>query len=116
MYENYKSNQGMIKAARVLGILTIVSACLMTVYLPYIFGGICVILAVLSMGDARKLDKQAQFGVMLAVVGMVFNTIIIVSSVYTVFTNPEAYSQFNEMFNQVYGTDFQDMLNGGSFL
>jgi len=112
--------QGLVKASMVLGILTITSACLMTVYLPFIFGGISIILAILSMGEGRGLAPNARLGVILSIIGIVANIVIVASSVYTVFTNPEAYSQFNQMFSQIYGMDFKDMWsqiqNGGDFI
>lgn len=117
---NKAPNQGLVTGAMVLGILTIVGTCMVTVYLPYIFGGISIILAVLSRGTSRQLDKQARLGVILSIMGMVFNTIIIIGSIYVVFTNAEAYSQFDEMFKSIYGMNFSDMWNqiqyGGEFL
>jgi len=103
-------NQKLYIACFVLGILTIVTAIMMTVYIPFVLGGVGIILGILSKGQLLHLPKQAEIGISAAIVGLVLNIVIMVSSFYTVFTNPEAYSQFNSTFEQVYGESFEDAL------
>ena len=103
-------NQGLVNAAMVLGILAVVTTFIMTVYLPYIFGGIAIMLAILSRKKDGILPKQSKLGVTLAIIGMIVNTVVVSTSIYTVFTNPEIKEEFNAVCEQMYGQSFDEMM------
>ena len=111
------TNKSMAKAAFVLGIITMVSAVLMTAYPAYIFGGLSIICFILSRSRTGVVEHEATIGLILAVCGLVLNTVIVTWSVYTVFTNPDRFAEFNELFKQFYGMDFNtyidEMKNAG---
>ena len=103
-------NQSMYTAALILGVITLVSAVMMTVYLPFVFGGLSIIFGILSRGQNRKLPGQAKTGIIIAVAGLVLNIGIIAGSFYLVFNNPEVRKQFDITFEQMYGESFDEMM------
>ena len=110
---------GMITASVVLGVAAIVSAFMMTVYFPFILGGISIILALLSKGQEQKMASKARMGIICSIVGLVLNVIIVVGSVCFVFANKEAYQQFDQMYEYIYGESFSDTyekLTGQEFI
>ena len=122
-YNNYNGyNQyrlpgaGFITASYIMGILTIVTTILCTVYLPYVFGSLSILFALLSRGNAKKMAQRASFGMRSAIVGLIMNTALIVTCVTLVFTNPQMRQQLNNTMKQVYGRTFdeimQDIENG----
>ena len=98
----------MITAAMALGISALVSTFLITVYFPFILGGIGIIIAILSKGHEQKMHERAKIGVICSIVGIVLNLFIIGGSFYIVFTQPEAFESFNETFETFYGESFSD--------
>lgn len=110
---------GMITAAMVLGIAAIVSAVMMTVYFPFVLGGISIIMALLSKGHEPKMVPKAKIGIICSIIGLVLNVTIIVGSIYTVFSNEAAYQQFDQMYEYFYGESFSDTyeeLTGNEFI
>lgn len=103
-------NQGFVTASLILGILTVMTAVMMTVYIPFILGGISIILAILSKGKLPRLPKMAQKGIIISIAGIILNIVIVVGSFYTVFHNPQARAEFDTMFEQVYGESFDEMV------
>jgi len=104
-------NQALYVASLVLGITAIVTAVMMTVYIPFICGGVSIILAILSKGQFPSLHKQAKLGILLATIGIVLNIIVVSTSVYQVFTNPDLKKQLNDTFVTMYGESYDDMMN-----
>lgn len=100
---------GLITAAMVLGIAAIISAVLMTVYFPFILGGIAIILAILSKGYGNKMHSKAKTGIICAIIGITFNLFIVIGSLYTVFSNPTVFREFDAIYEQFYGESFTDM-------
>ena len=100
-------NTMMITASMVLGIIAVVGAAFSAIYLPFICGGISIIMAIQSRDTDGKIEKKALIGIMLSSLAIVVNIAIITTSVYAVFHNPEQYAAFNEMFKNVYGQDFE---------
>lgn len=101
-------------AAMVLGIISIVSALLMTVYFPFIFGSLAILFALLSRGRAAKLSNPAKAGICCGSVGFGINLAIIISSFALILSNPELLMQtaqtYDEMCEQIYGVPTEDIL------
>lgn len=101
-------------AAMVLGILSIVTACIMTVYPPFIFGGLAIIFAILSKGSIAKLQQKAKIGVICSIIGLVLNCFIIAGSFKTIFENPEmtmeVAAMYDDIIEQMYGVPSEDIL------
>lgn len=110
---------GMITAAMVLGISAIVSAFMMTVYFPFILGGISIVMALLSKGHEPKMVPKAKLGIICSVIGLVLNFVIVGSSVYTIISDEATFRQFDKMYEYIYGESFSDAyeeLTGNEFI
>ena len=99
-----------ITAAYVLGVLSIVTTFLCTVYLPYIFGSLSIIFALLSKGNAARTAQRAASGIRCAILGMIMNTALIIACFTLVFTNPQIHEELNEMTRQIYGHSFDEIM------
>ena len=110
---------GMITAAMILGVTSIVSAFMMTVYFPFILGGISIIMALLSKGHEQKMVSKAKMGIVCSIVGIVLNIIIVIGSVYIVFSSEATFQQFDRLYESIYGESFSDTyeeLTGNEFI
>lgn len=109
-----KAGNSLETAAMVLGILALVTACMMTVYLPFIFGALAIVLALLSKGGLARLRTRAIAGIICATIGLVLNCGIIVSSFKTILENPsmmmEAARTYDDMLEQMYGAPSEEIL------
>lgn len=107
-YSRKAPANGLVNAAFILGIAAIVSAIMMTVYFPFILGGISIILALLSKGYEDKMAGPAKTGIVCSIIGLVLNILIVSISLHTLFTDARAFQQFDNMYEQIYGDSFTD--------
>lgn len=107
-----KQSNGFVTAAFVCGILAIVTTVCMTVYLPFVFGGLSLIFGALSKRQADvPMEKKARNGMIFGIGGMAANIALIVISVNMVLSSPDYRSQLNDMCQQMYGITFDQMLD-----
>jgi len=99
---------GLVSAAFILGIAAIVSAFMMTVYFPFILGGISIVLALLSKGYGNKMAGSAKAGIICSIIGLVVNILIVSVSFHTLFTDKRVFQQFDSLYEQIYGDSFTD--------
>ncbi len=102
-------------ASMVTGIIAVVSPMLIIVfpfalYFPFIFGGISIILALLSKGAAAKMISKAKSGIICATIGLVCNIALICTSFYLVFNNAEFRQSFDDAFIEMYGMTFEEVM------
>lgn len=64
-------------ASFVLGILSLITCLLFTVYLPFILGSIAILLALLSKGQSPRLAGRAKIGICLGLLGILLNIALI---------------------------------------
>jgi hypothetical protein len=87
----------------------------MQLYIPFIAGGIGIILAILSKGSARKLSGKAKAGLTGCAVGLVLDVLLCVGSVYVVFNlptlMPDMVDEVNEMCEDRYGISYDELMN-----
>lgn len=100
------------RAAKILGIIALISVFTFTVYPAMILGALAIILAILSKGIEKGMHNNAKMGVITGIIALVMNVFIIGSSFYMIFTQPELRQQFNEMYESIYGESFNDTING----
>lgn len=100
---------GMAVAALICGIVSL--AGLLCLLPSFVCGGIAITLALLSKGKERQLLSTAKAGLTLGTIGIVLAIGIMASSVYTVFSNPNLMEQYEKIYEQMYGSDFEDDLN-----
>lgn len=109
-----EANHGMATIAFIFGACSIITNLFMPVILPCFLGGMAIILAILSKGDERHLDRLARRGIICAVIGLattVWLTVqVLIPSAIAQLKDPY-YRQFmNQVSENLYGTSFDDML------
>ena len=100
---------GMATAASVLGLATIVTTVLCTVYIPFITGSLAILFALLSKGSDSRMSSSATSGLTSAVIGLIMNTVLIVTVIVLYLTNPLIHEQANKLFEQRYGVTIDEM-------
>ena len=100
------------RTAKILGIIALISVFTFTVYPAMILGALAIILAILSKGIEKGMHDNAKLGVITGIIALVMNVVIIGSSFYMIFTQPELRQQFNEMYESIYGESFNDTIDG----
>ncbi|NLL77333.1 MAG: hypothetical protein GX235_08810 [Clostridiales bacterium] len=104
---------GLASAAMFLGITSIVTAIMMTIYFPFIFGSLAILFALLSKGRAAKFMKYARTGIVCGIIGITINLTILISSFVFIMSNPEILTQtarrYDKMYEQVYGISSEDI-------
>lgn len=107
--------EGMATAAMVLGIISLISLVLLRIYIPFLLGGVGIILAVLSKGSAKKMAGKAMAGLICCITGLVLDIAICIFSVYLVFAlpdiMPEMVNEVNQMCEDRYGITYDEMLD-----
>ena len=104
----------MASAAMSLGIVALILSFTCTLYPTLVFGGVAVILALLSKGADAHMHANARTGIITATVGLVFNLIIVITSFVLIFSpvaDPKYKEEFNKMYEQFYGQSFDDTMN-----
>ncbi len=98
-------------AALVMGVITVITAIMCTVFLPFLFAGLALIFAVLSKGKDSSMNTNARTGIVTSFIGLALNIVIIAGSFYLVFTVPEYKDQLNQVYEQLYGESFDSVWN-----
>lgn len=106
--------QKLANAAMVLGIISILSTILMTIYIPMILGTIAIILAILSKSLKSHMTGQAMTGLICGIGGLLMNLGISISSLMFIFSHPEilrdAARTYDAQFEIIYGESTEDIL------
>ncbi len=108
-YPRKPKGDSLATAALVMGVVALCSC--ITVYLPFIFGGIGITLAILSKGSAPKMLGKAKAGLLCAVAGFSLTAMLVAASFYMVFTVPEVMDEVNKVYEQTYGVSFEEMID-----
>ena len=102
--------QGMATAALALGVISIISAVLCTVYIPFVAGGTSIVLACLSRGGNRYFEGRNRIALLLSGIGLAINIFIIIIVLWSYFMIPAVREQSNAIIEQNYGMTFEEML------
>jgi len=108
-----KRANSMAVAAMSMGIVSLILAFTCTLYPTLVFGGVAIILALLSKGNEPKMHSNAKTGIIMATIGLVFNIVIVFASIMLIFSPmavPEYKEEFNHMYEQLYGESFDDTM------
>ncbi len=103
-------NTMLMTASMVLGILTVATAILGTVYLPFILGGIAIVMAILSRAEDGIMPIKSKIGVLLGTLGIILNIVVVGTSVYRVLNDPAQYEMFDSVFERFYGQNFESFM------
>lgn len=109
-YPANASGERLASAAMIMGILTLATFISMTIYPPFIFGAIGIVLALLSRGRAPRLNTKARAGIICATIGLIANCALCGTSLYMLYTKPEIMNQVNDIFERQYGMSYNEML------
>lgn len=93
----------------VFGILTFFS--LPTVVLPYFFGSLSIIFAVLSKGSSFKMTPLAKTAVALSVSGMILITALAGAQAYRLYTDDAYFAEVNEQFEKINGMTMEEYMH-----
>ena len=115
VYIRIEPNTMLLTVSMVLGILSVATAVLGTVYLPFILGGIAIVMGILSRDESGITEFKAKLGILLGTFGIVLNIVVVGTSVYSVLTNPDRYEEFDSVFERVYGQDFSSFMEEQGF-
>ena len=104
----------MATASMVLGIITLVSLLLLRLSMPFMLGGIGIILAILSRGGSRKMLGKAKAGMICCITALVLDIALCVTAVWLVFAlpsvAPELMEEVNKVCEEQYGVSYDEML------
>ncbi len=107
--------ENMASASMILGIITLVSLLLLRLSLPFLLGGVGIILAILSKGGARKMVGKAKAGMICSITGLVLDVAFCVFAVWLVFAlpklSPSLTEEVNKMCEEQYGVSYYEMMD-----
>lgn len=105
------------KASKSLGIAAIISTFLIPVYLPFILGGLAIILAVISRGK-YEVDSDGWVGITTGIIAIVVNIAMIGLAVFIFIKSQYVRDIINAQYMQMYGVTFNSVIEeiiGGGF-
>lgn len=104
----------MASAALILGIITLVSLLLLRLSMPFLLGGVGIILAILSKGSAKKMVGKAKAGMICCITGLALDIAFCVFAVWLVFSlpklSPDLTEEVNKMCEEQYGVSYYEMM------
>lgn len=104
----------MATASMILGIITLVSLLLLRLSMPFLLGGIGIILAILSKGGAKKMIGKAKAGMICCITGLALDVAFCVFAVWLVFSlpklSPELTEEVNKICEEQYGVSYHEMM------
>lgn len=105
---------GMATASMILGIITLASMLILQFTIPFVLGGIGIVLAILSRGSAKHLAGKAKAGLICCIVGLSLDIVLIVSAVCLVLALPHLPKEYQEEVNKAceeqYGVSYDEMM------
>ena len=98
----------------VLGIITLGSLLLLRLSVPFLLGGVGIILAILSKGGARKMIGKATAGLICCITALALDIAFCVFAVWLVFSLPKLSPSLTEEVNKIceeqYGVSYDEMM------
>lgn len=104
---NYR-HFSMAKTAGTFAFIAALTALFGTMILPFIFGGLAIIFAVLSKGNTKAYHLNARLAIIISCITLVGNTAFTAFAFYNVFFNEEYRQQLDETFEQIYGMSMEE--------
>lgn len=111
----YRSPQeSLSRTAMSFAVLSILSLFVFPVALPYIFGAMALIMAVLSKGRKDYFPRRSRTAFIVAVLSMVMNTLLIISTVVyfiRILHDPQLQEEFSALLYKMYGLTFEELMS-----
>lgn len=97
-------------AAMVLGIISAVSLCMVLLFpfLPFVFGSISIVLALLSRGSGKKFSSHAKTGVITSVFSLCAVVLLFAAFLYFIIVSGDFAEEFNRTYEEYYGESYDD--------
>lgn len=109
----YRKHNSFAIASLMFGVLAVVSIC--TTFLPFIFGSLSIIFALLSKGYDKNFTGQSIAGLILSGFSLFLCIVTIISSFAIIYSNPDYLKEYrdtlNAVFEQQYGESYDEWLN-----
>ena len=104
----------MTRTSMSLAILAIFSTLTFPVVLPYIFGSVALILAIISKGSRDRFPRRGRRAAIVASAALVINTALIITTVlyfFRMLQDSELRAQFSQTLYQMYGITIEELLD-----
>ncbi len=106
---------GMATASMALGIISLVSLLFLQIWIPFILGGVSIILAILSRGNLKKLFSKAKAGIICSSIALGLDVCFCIFSFWLVLVLPNQSPPFrkelNTLFEQQYGVSYDEFMD-----
>ena len=113
-YLGKPKGDGMATASLILGIITLASMLVLQFTIPFVLGGVGIVLAILSRGSAKHLIGKAKAGLICCIAGLSLDIVLCVSAVCLVLALPHLSPEFQEEVNKAceeqYGVSYDEMM------
>ena len=112
-YLGNPKGDSMATASMILGIITLASMLVLQFTIPFLLGGVGIVLAILSRGSAKRLAGKAKAGLICCIVGLSLDIMLCVSAICLVFAlpnlSPEFQKEVNKACEEQYGVSYDEM-------
>ncbi len=106
--------EGMAVASMILGIISLVSLLFLQVTIPFLLGGVSIILAILSRGGEKKLPGKATAGIICSSSALVLAVLFCIFAIWAAFVlpnrSPEFRKELNKACEQQYGVTYDELI------
>lgn len=103
-----KPGNALASASMILGIVSIASAFLIPVLLPFVCGALAITFALLSKGYDNRLCGRAVAGLATAIAGIILHLITIITTIFLITNLPAYQEQFQRIYDQLYEETYGD--------
>ena len=97
-------------AARSLGVFALFASFFGLFYMAFIAGGIAVILASLSRGSGRTMNRNGRIGMVCAVLALVIQLSVLIIGIYALLYIPEYRMQVSDLYQEMYGQSLDEVV------
>ena len=107
--------ESMATAAMILGIISLVSLLFFQLQIPFLLGGVGIVLAILSRGSAKQMLGRAKAGLTCCIIGLSLDIVLFAAAIYLVFAlphlSPELMEEVNEACEEQYGMSYEEIMD-----
>lgn len=97
-----------------LAVMSVFTIFVFPVILPYIFGSVALVMAILSKGGSERFPRRSRTAAVISGIALAVNTALIVLSILyfiQILHDPELQKQFGETLYRMYGITFEELMN-----
>ena len=97
-----------------LAVMSVFTIFVFPVILPYVFGSVALVMAILSKGGSERFPRRSRTAAIISGIAIAVNTALIVMSVLffiQVLHDPQLQKQCGETLYKTYGITFEELMN-----